>query len=169
MLFVQFSSYMQVVTMRLPPFLFTSHILLVKLLLPAFGIVRRKLQVCLMIRSNVEFLFRLVCFPQTWPTVSRDGEEAGLSLAGSLQFPLVKCSMNLQCSATTFIITCQIEQSSPIFIPLGHYFHSLHGLPISSHLFSRLVMNQIREWGFFLLLVHEADTKPLVLAKEGSW
>lgn len=29
-------------------------------------------------------------------------------------------------------------------------------------------MSQIREWGFFPLLVHEADTKPLVLAGRDS-
>lgn len=82
MLFDEFSSYM-----RLSPFFSTSYTLIVKSLLPpAFGIARRRLQVCLKIRSDGELMFRLVCFPQTWPTISRDGEEAGLSLAGSLQF-----------------------------------------------------------------------------------
>lgn len=47
---------------------------------------KEELQVCLKFRSNEELPFRLVFFPQTWPTIGRDGKEAGLSLAGSLQF-----------------------------------------------------------------------------------
>lgn len=60
------SSSVQVVTMTLSPFLFTSLTYPVgKTILPVFGIAKRRLQVCLKIRSNTELQFRLVCFPQT--------------------------------------------------------------------------------------------------------
>lgn len=106
--------------MRLSPFFCTSHSLRVKSLLPpAFGTARRRLQVRLKIRSNGELLFRLVCFPKTWPTINRDREEAGLSL----QFHLAMSNMNLQSSATTLILTAAKYRSHPLSLfPLAITF-----------------------------------------------
>lgn len=92
--------------------------------------------VCLVSISKGEFMFRLVAFQQTWPMITRDGEGAGLSFAGSLQFNWVsiawtgKHSMKLQSSANTFIITA----AKPVVLPSLHSPWPIISIPTcSSH------------------------------------
>lgn len=64
--------------------------------------------------SDGELLFRLLGFPQTWPTNTRDGERAGLTFADSLQFHWVKHNMKLQSSTNTSSITAAKTSSTPL-------------------------------------------------------